>query len=259
MQAIQKPAAPGNYAVGRKNRISRITFHHIVGNAEAAIARFQTPGEQVSATYVIGADGRLYQCVDENNTPYTDANADSNSRAITIEHAGGSPSVPYTEAMYQASIALVRELIGKYGINDFKRHREVSDVPTACPGTLDVERIVREAKEDEDVKMSKDDVKAMFPALIGEQATDTDIKRWEGAGWDEFTKAVSSDPRVVVGDKDVDIYFAKWIARPVTKQDRDYWRGKSQARLVRAILKDPSSVSVNPDVQVNGVPYVPKV
>jgi hypothetical protein len=144
--ATWKPAAQGNYRSGRNSQISQITFHHIVGDAPAAIARFQTAGVEVSSTYVIGSDGTLYQCVKESDTPYTDANSASNARSITIEHAGGHANVPYTEAMYRASIALVADLIGRYGITSFKRHREVSDTPTACPGTLDVERIVREAK-----------------------------------------------------------------------------------------------------------------
>lgn len=141
--AIWKPAASGNFQSGRRNPISRITFHHIVGDAPAAIARFQTPGEEVSANYVIGSDGSVYQCIRDSDTAYCDANADSNSRTISIEHAGP----PYAEAMYQASIALCSELIRKYGINDFKRHRDVSNTPTACPGELNVERIVNAAKQ----------------------------------------------------------------------------------------------------------------
>src|SRR5687767_9556222 len=119
---IQKPAAIGNYAKGRRAKISRITFHHVVGDAPAAIARFQKSGVEVSSTYVVSSTGVIYQCVAEEDTPYTDANSDSNARSITIEHAGGHPSVPYTEAMYQASIRLVSYLIRKYGISDFKRH-----------------------------------------------------------------------------------------------------------------------------------------
>jgi len=146
MKSIWQAAVTGNFQPGRRNPITRITYHHIVGDAMAAINRFKKPGEEVSATYVIGSDGTLYQCVREEDTPYTDANSDSNSRSITIEHAGGLPTVPYTEAMYRTSIQLTRELIQKYGITDFKRHRDVSNVPTACPGALDVERIVKEAK-----------------------------------------------------------------------------------------------------------------
>ena len=102
MNAIQQPAAVGNFGVGRRNPISRIPWHHIAGDAAGAVARFKTPGVQVSATYVIGSDGSLYQCVDELNTPYSDGNADSNSRTISIEGAGGIASVPYTVQMLLA-------------------------------------------------------------------------------------------------------------------------------------------------------------
>src|SRR5215213_5159144 len=122
-----RPAAIGNYGSGRKTAVSQITFHHIVGDAPAAIARFQRADEQVAATYVIGSDGTLYQCVKESDTPYTDGSADSNARSITTEHAGGLPAVPYTEAMYQRSISLVADLISRYGITRFERHRDVID------------------------------------------------------------------------------------------------------------------------------------
>jgi hypothetical protein len=151
MNVVRKPAAEGNYAVGRRLPISRITWHHIAGDALGAIARFQTPDEQVSADYVIGSDGTIYQCVDEANTAYCDGNADSNARTISIEHAGGIASVPYTDRMYAASIELVKDLIDRYGITDFQRHRDVIDRTaypggTACPGELDVERIIEAAQ-----------------------------------------------------------------------------------------------------------------
>ena len=151
--AIWKPAAAGNFEGGRHGYgITRITFHHIVGDAPGAISRFQTRGVEVSAHYVIGSNGQVYQCVDEGNTAYCDGNYDSNLRTISIEHAGGVAGVPYTEAMYQASIKLVNYLIKKYPtITEFKRHRDVIDKSrypggTACPGTLNVERIVTTAK-----------------------------------------------------------------------------------------------------------------
>lgn len=129
-------------------------MHHIVGDAASAIARFQTPGVQVSAQYVIGSDGTLYQCVAEGDVAYCDGSAESNAMTISIEHAGGLPSVPYTDAMYDTSIKLVRDLIARYGITDFKRHHDVIDKHaypggTECPGALDVERIVNAAKGEE--------------------------------------------------------------------------------------------------------------
>jgi hypothetical protein len=144
MNIIQRPAHPTNYAKGRNHAIDQITFHHIVGDAPSGTDHFTTvrpPGKQVSSTYAISSDGTIYQYVSENDTPYTDANALSNSRAITIEHAGP----PYAEAMYKASVELCRDIRARHNITRFKRHREVSDVPTACPGELDVERIVNQS------------------------------------------------------------------------------------------------------------------
>lgn len=141
---------PNVYTPGRTKPISRITFHHIVGDAPAAISTFNAGQRGDSSSYIIGSDGTIYQYVPENDTPWTDANWDSNQRTISIEHAGGHPSVPYTDAMYEASAQLVAYLIDKYGISDFKRHRDVIDLSrypggTACPGALDVERIVGNA------------------------------------------------------------------------------------------------------------------
>lgn len=149
---IWRPARGGNYRFGRVNPISRITFHHIVGDAPAALDRFQNSEDEVSSTYVIGSDGTIYQCIYDTDTPYSDGSYDSNTRTISIEHAGGASYIAYTDAMYEASTQLVAWLISAYGINEFYRHRDVIDKTaypggTACPGTLDVERIVNAAKK----------------------------------------------------------------------------------------------------------------
>lgn len=150
MPPITQVTIPGsNYQDGRAAQIDQITFHHIVGDAPAAISRFKGPGVQVSSTYVISSTGQIFQCVAEKNTPYTDANFSSNSRAITIEHAGGIEGVPYTDEMYAASAKLVAWIRSRYNITRFMRHRDVSSVPTACPGALDVERIIRSSSEEE--------------------------------------------------------------------------------------------------------------
>jgi hypothetical protein len=195
------PAADGNYGDGRSAPITQITFHHIVGDAQAAIARFQTPGVEVSATYIIGSDGRLYQAVHEEDTPFTDGNYASNSRSITIEHAGGLPSVPYTEAMYQTSIQLVAYLLGKYDIQQFKRHRDVSDSPTACPGSLDVERIIREAQGgamSKDV-LTKEEVQVAHKLAFFEPAPKSTLDYYVGKDLSTMlTDFAASDPRKAV-------------------------------------------------------------
>lgn len=214
--AAWRPAAPGNFRSGRSASISQITFHHIVGDADAAIARFQTNGEEVSATYVIGSDGRLYQTVAEEDTPYTDGNFDSNSRSITIEHAGGLPSVPYTDAMYATSAQLCAYLIDKYGIQSFKRHRDVSDAATECPGGLDVERIIKQAKaliEGGDMLLTPDDVEVFIFATLYRHATEQDIKDFTGKTLTYIRDAVDrSDER-----KDIN---AKVWAKPETSDKK---------------------------------------
>lgn len=158
MNIIQRPASPTNYQSGRKHVIDQITFHHIVGNAPGGTDSFQTPNHGVSSTYAIAADGTIYQYVQEGDTPWTDANASSNSRAITIEHAGP----PYAEAMYRASIELCRDIRSRYNITRFMRHRDVSDTPTACPGELDVERVVNESGEDMETRPTEQQVKEAY-------------------------------------------------------------------------------------------------
>lgn len=143
MNIQQRPARIGNYSRGRQLGIDTITFHHIVGDANAALHRFQSTADGISSTYVIGSNGQVYQCVAEGDTPHTNGNWNSNSRSITIEHAGGHHAVPYTEAMYHASIELVRSIRSRHNITQVKRHRDI--VGTACPGGLDVERIWRES------------------------------------------------------------------------------------------------------------------
>lgn len=241
MTAIQKPAAKGNYATGRAQRISRITFHHIVGDAPAAIARFQTPGVQVSATYVIGSDGTLYQCVSENDTAYCDGNSDSNARTISIEHAGGLPSVPYTDAMYATSIALVADLIKRYGITDFKRHSEVIDKSvypggTACPGGLDVERIVNGAKGEnmafmDAVIATDEDEHNVFIAWVGRARLPQEVGRY--IGWkvrDAWPNIAGNQNRL-----DIDVMI------------KGYYANNAQI-----------PTGKDPEVVVNGTPYGPK-
>lgn len=143
---------PSNkYGKGRSSKITQISEHHAVGDAKHVIAKAQGPAI-FSTTFTIAMDGTIYQLVDENNTPYCDNAWQSNSRAITIEHAGGG-SFPYTEEMYNASAALHAYLFEKYGPLNCVRHRDIPEIvadpskATACSGALDVERIIRQAKE----------------------------------------------------------------------------------------------------------------
>lgn len=143
----------GNYAKGRTVQISQISEHHVVGDARHAISKAQIVGREFSCTFTIAMDGTIFQLVDIEDTPYTDNAWASNKRSITIEHAGGHANFPYTDAMYRSSIHLHAWLFQTYGMLNCVRHRDIPEVKadprkaTACPGGLNVEYIVSEAKK----------------------------------------------------------------------------------------------------------------
>lgn len=183
-----------NYGLPRfKAEINTIVFHHIVGDAPAAINRFKTPGEQASSTYVIGSGGEVYYVVSESRTPYTNGSWYWNRRSITIEHAGGHPNVPYTEEMYKAAEDLVRSIRKRYNIKNFKRHREISS--TICPGALDVERIVRNSnpKIEEEDMVSEIGVYEKYRLNLGRSAEPAELNQYVGkVNADDLTKAIKN-------------------------------------------------------------------
>lgn len=144
---IWDPAHSNNYSNGRPGGSigTRETFHHIVGSGASASATFKNPSRGASSHYSVGEDGKIRQHVDLRNTAWTDGNWQSNLISITVEHAGGHPSVPYTAKMYAAAAHLRAWLKENYGHIAAIRHRQVSRTGTVCPGNLNVEKIVKDA------------------------------------------------------------------------------------------------------------------
>lgn len=172
-----------NYTVGRRSLISQISEHHVVGDASHAINKAKINGQEFSCTYTIGSNGTIYRLVAENNTPYTDNDFDSNSRSITIEHAGGG-DYQYTEAMYRASIELHAQLFQKYGNLVCVRHKDIPEIKadprkaTECPGGLSVERIVSNAKALQGEEMLRAPHQAsLFVAYLGRLPLPEEVAR----------------------------------------------------------------------------------
>src|SRR5438094_10652407 len=142
------PVPPSNYTVGREgNNIDLIVDHWTVVMFEGAIRRFTNPASILSAHYVIGSDGRIAQLVSEDDTAYHAGVYSVNLRSIGIEHEAG-PAMAPTDALYASSarlhaeIAIRHRLALQIGTTVLPHH---AIVPTECPGTLDLDRIVREA------------------------------------------------------------------------------------------------------------------
>lgn len=141
-------ANKNNYEVGRREKtVKQIVLHWIVGKLAAADATFQDANRQASAHYGVG-NKVIHQYVKEEDTAYHAGNFDINLESIGIEHEGG-PDLPISEDTYKTSIELITSLCKKYTIpadrNHIRIHKEFK--ATQCPGTLDVDRIVREVQK----------------------------------------------------------------------------------------------------------------
>jgi hypothetical protein len=132
---------------------SWVVLHTMVCCWQSAWGRFQQASQQASSTYGVCLDGHVIQFVDERDGPWTNgtnAGTGANADSITIEHEDcGDYNGPRTEALYATSAQLVREICQRYSIpidrQHIVKHNECSGSSTACPDSLDVDRIVRMA------------------------------------------------------------------------------------------------------------------
>ncbi len=133
---------------------THITLHWMDGTLAGTDAHFQNPGTikdgrgtGTSTQYGIGQTD-IHQYVPEAEYAHGDGDAYSNANGISIEHEGG-PDLPITDAVYGQSVRLVADIAARHGfgelvvgVNVFPHNHWVA---TDCPGTLDLERIVRGA------------------------------------------------------------------------------------------------------------------
>lgn len=107
---IQSP----NRNKGRRYPLTRVTIHHTatVTTARVTAAGFSIPGRKASATYCIGNDGSIVQCVAEADSPWTSGSWDNDNRAITIEVSNSQRKKPWPigEAAMESLIALLVDI-----------------------------------------------------------------------------------------------------------------------------------------------------
>ena len=138
----------GNYMKGRQGAApDKMIYHHIVGDVSAADLVFRNPNSVKSAHFAIG-DGDVHQYVSLNDTSFGAGNWQANIHGINKEHAdlpgGGFSDLTY-ETSAQNNVQVARFFGRKVG--DFQHLPHSAIVPTACPGGLDIDRIVRRAME----------------------------------------------------------------------------------------------------------------
>lgn len=190
-----------NFTVGREgNSINKIIIHWIgEGTALGAISWFQNKNAKASAHYVVSED-KIYRCVKEEDTAWQAGDWETNLCSIGIEH-DAIPDRPASELTYQTSAKLIKDICERYSIPIDRTyiigHREV--VPTQCCGTIDVDKLVKLAKEDS-IEL-KDKIIDWYDAE-GKQ---------HNVGW-------------YVYEWDVEKKKAKRLVEEVTSKDKDYER-----------------------------------
>lgn len=158
-----------NRRIGKLANVDTIVYHWINGNLNLADRVFLDSKKQVSAHFGI-EDSIVHQYVKRENTAWHCGNGKINSESIGIEHSA-QPDRPATDSTYETSAQLVYFICSSMGkrVDDFKHigHKEI--VPTQCPGTLDIQRIVNRAREIEAQNISPIDQPVNeVPAVEGE-------------------------------------------------------------------------------------------
>lgn len=143
MNIIQKNSP--NFTNGRGGKgIQEFIIHWMAGTLASTDATFQNRARNTSAHYGI-EDDKVHQYVDLNNTAYHAGNWNVNQSSIGIEHSA-APGRNASDATYESSAQLIASIIsaGRVG-RSYRKHSAV--VATACPGTIDVDRIARRVNE----------------------------------------------------------------------------------------------------------------
>ena len=99
-----------------------VILHHTTNDTAArALATLTSPATEVSAHYLIGREGRIYQLVDERlrawhaGTSYWGGHSDMNSASIGIE-LDNNGDEPFAEAQINTLLALLADLRERYKI-----------------------------------------------------------------------------------------------------------------------------------------------
>lgn len=136
------------FALNPNRTINTIIVHSTFNNSggekydiDLVIKQFSTYG--VSAHYVIGRDGKIYQLVDEKDNSYhagksalPDGTTNVNSCSIGIEVMTSYTEAP-TEAQMQALLNLIENIKKRYTIKYVLRHSDIAPNRKTDPWNFD--------------------------------------------------------------------------------------------------------------------------
>lgn len=143
-----------------------ICLHTMVGTLKGTDSWFRNPKARASSHYGIGLNGKVYQWVKESDRAWAQGSVyrptarlvkdrpkkNPNTYLISIEHEDKllPHKVKRTTKMYKATAKLVADICKRHKIPIARTriigHREIY-AKKSCPGNLDINKIVKMAKE----------------------------------------------------------------------------------------------------------------
>ncbi|HET7271368.1 MAG TPA: N-acetylmuramoyl-L-alanine amidase [Rubrobacter sp.] len=141
-KAVWRPAYSGNYTNANREHsqgIGMIVVHVAQGSYSGTINWFQDRRANVSAHYVLRRDGKVAQCVRNEDIAWHAGNWKYNKHSIGIEHEGyADHRRTWSDAMYRASAQLAAHLSKRYNVPLDRRHvlkhKWVPGTDHYCPG-----------------------------------------------------------------------------------------------------------------------------
>ncbi|MCX8081298.1 MAG: N-acetylmuramoyl-L-alanine amidase [Bacteroidia bacterium] len=120
--ALWNPAASCNYSSRNGVQVSAVTIHFVQGTYAGCISWFQNCAAGVSAHYVVrSSDGQITQMVLEANKAWHVGT--ENPYTVGIEHEGYINQISwFTNAMYNASAALTKDICQSHNINPLRTY-----------------------------------------------------------------------------------------------------------------------------------------
>ena len=180
-----------------RTKIDTIVIHHnaSLNDAVARSTWYVSTGHGTSAHYQVTPD-KIWGCVGENYVAYHAGNYPMNQRSIGIEHLNntGAPTWTIAEETYRNSAKLIRDICERYGIpmdrQHILKHSEVSLLGTACPGGIDIDKLIAMARGAEYVTPAKATPKPSAPNKMQHAYRVDDLKYVNGL-WQVYCKELA--------------------------------------------------------------------
>jgi len=144
-----------NFRKQRGIKKTSITLHWMAGRLAGTDRTFANPESKKSTHYGV-AGNKVHQYVDERDYAFGNGHTQANKTSISIEHEGGwrlttGKYAKPSKATHETSARLVAAIARRHDLGTLKVGKNVFPhnhwVATACPGSLDIEYIVRRANE----------------------------------------------------------------------------------------------------------------